>query len=306
MAEKLLAAGHDVIAIDDLSTGSLNNINHLLNNPKFDFIYDNVRNAEMMHVLVEKCDAIYHLAAAVGVQLIVDDPVHTIETNIHGTEVVLNIANKFRKKILLASTSEVYGKSEKVPFQEDDDTVMGSTKYSRWSYACSKAIDEFLGMAYYEQYGLPVIVARFFNTVGPRQTGRYGMVIPRFVERALKNEPIIIYGTGKQSRCFGYVGDVVDAAVALMNCPDAPGRVYNVGSTEEISMEDLAKKIVQMTGSKSELQYISYEEAYGKPFDDMMRRTPCLNRLEKTIGFSPRTSLEVILSKVIEDKKSEL
>ena len=306
LAEKLLAAGHDVIAIDDLSTGSLNNINHLLNNPKFDFIYDNVRNAEMMHVLVEKCDAIYHLAAAVGVQLIVDDPVHTIETNIHGTEVVLNIANKFRKKILLASTSEVYGKSEKVPFQEDDDTVMGSTKYSRWSYACSKAIDEFLGMAYYEQYGLPVIVARFFNTVGPRQTGRYGMVIPRFVERALKNEPIIIYGTGKQSRCFGYVGDVVDAAVALMNCPDAPGRVYNVGSTEEISMEDLAKKIVQMTGSKSELQYISYEEAYGKPFDDMMRRTPCLNRLEKTIGFSPRTSLEVILSKVIEDKKSEL
>ncbi|MHC4386050.1 MAG: GDP-mannose 4,6-dehydratase, partial [Planctomycetota bacterium] len=241
LAEKLLAAGHDVIAIDDLSTGSLNNINHLLNNPKFDFIYDNVRNAEMMHVLVEKCDAIYHLAAAVGVQLIVDDPVHTIETNIHGTEVVLNIANKFRKKILLASTSEVYGKSEKVPFQEDDDTVMGSTKFSRWSYACSKAIDEFLGMAYYEQYGLPVIVARFFNTVGPRQTGRYGMVIPRFVERALKNEPIIIYGTGKQSRCFGYVGDVVDAAVALMNCPDAPGRVYNVGSTEEISMEDLAK-----------------------------------------------------------------
>ena len=306
MAEKLLAAGHDVIAIDDLSTGSLNNINHLLNNPKFDFIYDNVRNAEMMHVLVEKCDAIYHLAAAVGVQLIVDDPVHTIETNIHGTEVVLNIANKFRKKILLASTSEVYGKSEKVPFQEDDDTVMGSTKYSRWSYACSKAIDEFLGMAYYEQYGLPVIVARFFNTVGPRQTGRYGMVIPRFVERALKNEPILIYGTGKQSRCFGYVGDVVDAAVALMNCTDAPGRVYNVGSTEEISMEDLAKKIVQMTGSKSELQYISYEEAYGKPFDDMMRRTPCLNRLETTIGFSPRTSLEVILSKVIEHKKSEL
>ncbi|MHC4951960.1 MAG: GDP-mannose 4,6-dehydratase, partial [Planctomycetota bacterium] len=299
-------AGHDVIAIDDLSTGSLNNINHLLNNPKFDFIYDNVRNAEMMHVLVEKCDAIYHLAAAVGVQLIVDDPVHTIETNIHGTEVVLNIANKFRKKILLASTSEVYGKSEKVPFQEDDDTVMGSTKFSRWSYACSKAIDEFLGMAYYEQYGLPVIVARFFNTVGPRQTGRYGMVIPRFVERALKNEPILIYGTGKQSRCFGYVGDVVDAAVALMNCTDAPGRVYNVGSTEEISVEDLAKKIVQMTGSKSELQYISYEEAYGKPFDDMMRRTPCLNRLETTIGFRPRTSLETILSKVIEHKKSEL
>ena len=192
LAEKLLATGHEVIAIDDLSTGSLNNIEHIINNPKFEFIYDNVRNAEMMHVLVEKCDIIYHLAAAVGVRLIVDEPVHTIETNIHGSEVVLSIANKFRKKILVASTSEVYGKSEKVPFKEDDDTVMGSTKFSRWAYACSKAIDEFLGMAYYEQFGLPVVIARFFNTVGPRQTGQYGMVVPRFVERALKNEPILI------------------------------------------------------------------------------------------------------------------
>ncbi|MDH4201442.1 MAG: GDP-mannose 4,6-dehydratase [Phycisphaerae bacterium] len=303
LAEALLAAGHDVTAIDDLSTGSMDNIRVILDNPRFHFVCDTVRNAEMMHVLVEKCDVVYHLAAAVGVQLIVDDPVHTIETNIHGSEVILNIANKFRKKILLASTSEVYGKSENVPFREDDDTVMGSTKFSRWAYACSKAIDEFLGMAYYEQYGLPVVVARFFNTVGPRQTGRYGMVIPRFVERALKNEPLLVYGTGKQSRCFGYVGDVVAAAVALMACPDAAGRVYNVGSTEEISMEDLAQKIIAMTGSKSEIRYISYEEAYGKPVDDMMRRTPCLDRLEATIGFRPRTPLEEILTRVIEDKK---
>ncbi|MHC5074556.1 MAG: GDP-mannose 4,6-dehydratase, partial [Planctomycetota bacterium] len=266
LAEKLLATGHEVIAIDNLSTGSLNNVENIIKNPKFEFIYDNVRNAEMMHVLVEKCDIIYHLAAAVGVQLIVDEPVHTIETNIHGSEVVLNVANKFRKKILIASTSEVYGKSENVPFKEDDDTVMGSTKYSRWSYACSKAIDEFLGMAYYEQFSLPVVIARFFNTVGPRQTGQYVMVVPRFVERALKNEPILIYGTGKQARCFGYVGDVIEAIIALMNCPDAPGQVYNVGSQEEISIEDLAKKIIEMTGSKSEVKYISYEEAYGKPF----------------------------------------
>jgi UDP-glucose 4-epimerase len=304
LAEALLAAGHDVTAIDDLSTGSMDNIRAILDNPGFHFVYGTVRNTEMMHVLVEKCDVVYHLAAAVGVQLIVDDPVHTIETNIHGSEVVLNIANKFRKKILIASTSEVYGKSDRVPFREDDDTVMGSTKFSRWAYACSKAIDEFLGMAYYEQYGLPVVVARFFNTVGPRQTGRYGMVIPRFVERALKNEPLLVYGTGKQSRCFGYVGDVVAAAVALMASPDAAGRVYNVGSTEEISIEDLAKKIIAATGSKSEIRYISYEEAYGKPVDDMMRRTPCLDRLEAAIGFRPTTSLETILTRVIEDKKS--
>ena len=306
LAEKLLPDGHDVTAIDDLSTGSLNNIDSIVSHPRFSFVYDTVRNAETMHILIEKCDVIYHLAAAVGVQLIVDNPVHTIETNIHGSEVVLNIANKFRKKVLIASTSEVYGKSERVPFKEDDDTVMGSTKYSRWAYACSKAIDEFLGMAYYEQYGLPVVVTRFFNTVGPRQTGRYGMVIPRFVESALKNEPIQVYGTGKQSRCFAYVGDVVDAAVALMKCPDAPGKVYNVGSTEEISIEALAKKIIRMTGSQSEIQHLSYEQAYGKPFDDMMRRTPCLARLEAAIGFRPTTSLETILTKVIEDKKHQI
>ncbi len=306
LAERLLATGHDVVAVDDLSTGSLSNLAGVMGNPRFEFVCDDVRNATTVHILVERCDAVFHLAAAVGVQLIVDRPVHTIETNIHGTEVVLGVANKFRKKILLASTSEVYGKSENVPFREDDDTVLGSTRFSRWSYACSKAIDEFLGLAYYEQYGLPVVVARFFNTVGPRQTGQYGMVIPRFVERALRNEPLQIYGTGKQRRCFGYVGDVVDCVIALMNTPDAPGRVYNIGGTEEITMEGLADKIIEMTESRSEKKFLSYEEAYGRPFDDMMRRVPCLERTKAAVGYEPRTSLSEILEHVIAEKRSLL
>lgn len=306
LAERLLQTGHEVVTIDDLSTGSLDNLKNVKDNPGFRFVYDNVRNSETMHVLIEQCDMVFHLAAAVGVQLIVDQPVHTIETNIHGSEVVLDIANKFRKKVLIASSSEVYGKSEAVPFHEDDDTVLGSTKFSRWAYACSKAIDEFLGQAYYEQYGLPVVIARFFNTVGPRQTGQYGMVIPRFVERALKNEPILIYGTGQQARCFGYVGDVIDGVVALMNCPKAPGRVYNIGSTEEITIEALADKIIKMTGSKSEKKFISYEEAYGKPFDDMMRRVPCIDRIKETVGYEPKTSLEQTLKSVIEDMKNRI
>ena len=306
LAEKLLSSGHKVVAVDDLSTGSIDNLLGIESSPEFDFVHDNVRNSETMHVLIEQCDVIFHLAAAVGVQLIVDRPVHTIETNIHGTEVVLQIANKFRKKVLIASSSEVYGKSENIPFHEDDDTVLGSTRFSRWSYACSKAIDEFLALAYYEQYGLPVVVARLFNTVGPRQTGQYGMVIPRFVERALRNEPVIIYGSGKQRRCFGYVGDVVEGLIGLMNCPDAPGRVYNIGSTEEISIEELAGKIIQMTESKSQKKYISYEAAYGKPFDDMTRRKPCLDRIKETVGYEPKTTLDSILQSVIKDIRSNL
>jgi UDP-glucose 4-epimerase len=304
LGERLLADGHDVTALDNLSTGSLANLRPVIDNPRFQFVMDDVRNEETVHLLVERCDMVYHLAAAVGVQLIVDEPVHTIETNIHGTEVVLNVANKFRKKVLLASTSEVYGKSEKVPFREDDDTVLGSTRFSRWSYACSKAIDEFLGLAYHQQYGLPVIVARFFNTVGPRQTGRYGMVIPRFVERALKNDPLLIYGTGTQSRCFGYVGDVIDCVIKLMNKADAPGRVYNIGSTEEITINALADKIIEMTGSKSAKQYLSYEQAYGRPFDDMMRRVPSLDRVRDAVGYSAKTSLDAILRAIIDEKRS--
>lgn len=302
LSEELLRTGHSVVVIDNLSTGTLDNLKAIKDHPKFEFVYDNVRNSETMHVLIEKCDIVFHLAAAVGVQLIVDEPVLTIETNIHGSEIVLEIANKFRKKVLIASTSEVYGKSENVPFREDDDTVLGSTRFSRWAYACSKAVDEFLGQAYYEQFNLPVVIARFFNTVGPRQTGQYGMVIPRFVERALNNEPILIYGTGQQSRCFAYVGDVINGVIALMNQPGAVGRVYNIGSTEEITIEALADKVIEMTGSKSEKKFISYEEAYGKPFDDMMRRIPCLDRIKETVGYVPKTTLEETLRYIIDSK----
>ncbi len=303
LAERLLDLGHHVIAIDDLSTGRIDNISLAMRSSRFQFVMDDVRNEATMHVLAEQCDMIFHLAAAVGVQLIVDQPVRTIETNIHGTEILLNVANKFRKPILLASTSEVYGKSERVPFREDDDTVLGATRYSRWSYACSKAIDEFLGLAYFQQYGLPVIVARFFNTVGPRQSGQYGMVIPRFVERALRNEPLPIYGTGKQARCFGFVGDVVQAVIDLMQCSTAFGRVYNIGSTEEITIEALADMVIAMTGSRSEKVHLSYEEAYGRPFDDMMRRIPCLERIHEIIGYEPKTPLEEILRLVIAEKR---
>ena len=306
LAERLLQTGHEVVALDDLSTGSLSNIEGILENPHFRLVYDDVRSSETVHLLIEPCDVVFHLAAAVGVQLIVDQPVHTIETNIHGTEVVLAVANKFRKKIILASSSEVYGKSEKVPFREDDDTVLGSTRFSRWSYACSKAIDEFLGLAYHQQFGLPVVVVRFFNTVGPRQTGTYGMVVPRFVERAIKNEPLLIYGTGKQSRCFAYVGDVIDGVISLMDVPEAAGRVYNIGSTEEISIEALADKIIEMTGSQSEKRFISYEEAYGRSFDDMMRRVPSLDRVRETVGFKPKTTLKETLNHIIREKRREL
>ena len=301
LAERLLGQGHHVVVIDDLSTGSLDNPAAVRGLPNFSFVLDSVRNTDTMHLLIERCDVVYHLAAAVGVQLIVDQPVHTIETNIHGTEVVLSIANKFGKKVLIASTSEVYGKSEAIPFHEDDDTVLGSTRFSRWSYACSKAIDEFLALAYHQQYGLPVVIARLFNTVGPRQTGRYGMVIPRFVEQAIKNEPIRIYGDGRQTRCFSCVFDVIDGLTGLMDCPQAAGRVYNIGSDEEISMEALADRIIAMTVSRSQKELVSYEEAYGRSFDDMMRRVPSLERIRSQIGFQPRYDLQQTLKLIIRD-----
>lgn len=303
LAEKYLAAGHRVTVVDDLSTGSLANIAAIEPHPEFEFVFDSVRNANTMHLLVEKCDVIFHLAAAVGVQLIVDEPVHTIETNIHGTEVVLSVANKFRKKVLIASTSEVYGKSEAIPFNEDDDTVLGSTRFSRWSYACSKAIDEFLALAYHQQYGLPVVISRLFNTVGPRQTGQYGMVIPRFVERALKGEPIQIYGDGQQTRCFCCVHDVTDALMRLMDCPEADGRVFNIGSDEEISIEGLADRIISLSGSSSQKEFLSYEQAYGRPFDDMKRRVPKLKRIHSTIGFEPQYTLDKTLRLIIDEMK---
>ena len=306
LSERLLNDGHKVTVIDDLSTGSIENIAHLRGKPNFEFVFDSVRNVETMHILVEKCDVVFHLAAAVGVQLIVDQPVHTIETNIHGTEVVLSIANKFGKKVLITSTSEVYGKSEAIPFNEDDDTVLGSTRFSRWSYACSNAIDEFLALAYHQQYALPVVIVRLFNTVGPRQTGQYGMVIPRFVEKALKNEPITIYGDGKQTRCFCCVFDVLDGLIDLMNTPQAVGRVYNIGSNEEISIEALAAKVIELTGSQGGTKYLSYEQAYGRSFDDMLRRVPSLERINQMVGYKPQHRLEQTLNLVIEDLRKRI
>jgi UDP-glucose 4-epimerase len=306
LAEHLLEQGHSVIALDNLSTGSLGNIRHLLNRKGFSFVQEDVRNSQTLHVLVPQCDSIFHLAAAVGVKLIVEQPVHTIETNIHGTEVVLAVANKFRKKVLIASTSEVYGKSEAIPFYEDDDTVLGSTRFSRWSYACSKAIDEFLALAYHQQYGLEAVIVRLFNTVGPRQTGQYGMVVPRFVEKALKNEPIEIYGTGQQSRCFCCVHDVVRALGQLMVNPDTAGRVYNLGTDREITIDQLADMVIGLTGSRSEKKFLSYEQAYGKPFDDMIRRVPSLKRIQEAIGYRPEFGLEKTLELVIQDIKRRL
>lgn len=306
LVEKLLQNGHEVTVIDDLSTGSKKNLQSARENKRFSFVQDSVRNVRTMDALIKKCDVVYHLAAAVGVQLIVDEPVHTIETNIHGCEVVLENANKHGKKVLIASSSEVYGKSEAVPFSEDDDAVLGSTRFSRWSYACSKAIDEFLAFAYRDQFNLPVVVVRIFNTVGPRQVGQYGMVVPRFVTGAIRNEPIHIYGSGKQTRCFAHVSDVVSGFITLMDCDKAVGGVYNIGSDEEVTIGELAEKVIELTGSSSEKRYLSYEQAYGKPFDDMMRRVPCLDKIKATTGYKPQMSLEQTLKSVIEDIKSKL
>jgi len=299
LCEWLIKDGSQVTVVDNLSTGNLNNIRHLLNHTKFQFVKDSVLNTETVHVLVDKCDLIIHLAAAVGVDLIVKRPVQTIETNIRGTEFVLEIANKFAKKVILASTSEIYGKNTEVPFSEDMDRIMGSTMFSRWSYATSKAIDEFLGLAYHREYGLPVVITRFFNTVGPRQTGQYGMVIPRFVEAALDDQPIIIYGSGKQSRCFGYIDDVINGIMALVQEPKAEGEVFNIGADEEITIEELAIKIKAMIGSRSEIKRIPYEEAYGMPFDDMLRRVPDLSRIKNLVGYSPRFTLDMTLQNII-------
>ncbi|MCP4609814.1 MAG: NAD-dependent epimerase/dehydratase family protein [Planctomycetes bacterium] len=303
LTERLLKDSHEVAAIDNLSTGSMKNVENFKEHSGFEFVEGDIRNAGLMEPLVEQSDMIFHLAAAVGVKLIAEDPVLTIETNIGGTETVLDIANKFGKKTFLASSSEVYGKSEAVPFREGDDIVLGSTSVSRWAYACSKAIDEFLGLAFYQQYGLNVVIGRFFNTIGPRQTGQYGMVVPRFVQRALNNEPILICGTGKQTRCFCYVGDLVEAVIKLMNCEHAAGKVYNIGSNEEISIEKLADKIIEMTGSKSQKQLVPYEFVYGRPIDDMMRRVPGLERIKEMVGWESKTSLNEILQAIIESLK---
>jgi UDP-glucose 4-epimerase len=300
LAERLLKNGDEVAIIDDLSTGRLENIQGFRGHPKLQFVKGDIRDSTLVQLLASRCDVVFHLAAAVGVQLIADDPVRTIETNIAGTEVVLEAANKFGRKILLASSSEIYGKSEKVPFAEDDDFVLGGTGFSRWAYACSKAVDEFLGQAFQQQFGLSVVAARFFNTIGPRQTGRYGMVVPRFVQWALRGEPIQIYGTGRQTRCFCYVQDLVDGVTALMRCDEAAGRVFNIGSTEEITMEALADRIIAITGSTSRKEFVPYVVAYGRPIEDMMRRVPNTERIRKAIGWQPKTSLDETLRTIVE------
>jgi UDP-glucose 4-epimerase len=306
LSEALLAGGHSVTVVDDLSTGSLDNLAGVRSNPDFRFVRESVREKSTMTSLIDRCDLVYHLAAAVGVQLIVDQPVHTIETNIHGSEVVLDLANKFGRKILVASTSEVYGKNTKTPFSEDDDTTLGSTRFTRWSYACSKMIDEFLALAYHQECGLETIVCRFFNTVGPRQTGTYGMVVPRFVQKALAGETIEIYGTGDQTRCFCNVSDVVGALIKLVDCPGAVGEVINVGTTESMSISGLADKIIEMTGSSSDKKFLSYEEAYGRPFDDMLVRKPDLTKVNGLIGFEPSMTLEQTLQQVIDFEKPRM
>jgi len=300
LAERLLKNGDEVIIIDNLSTGRLENIQGFGRHERLEFVRGDIRDSTLVQLLTSRCDVVFHLAAAVGVQLIADDPVHTIVTNIGGTEVVLEAANKFGRRVLLASSSEVYGKSENVPFGEDDDFVLGGTAFSRWAYACSKAIDEFLGQAFYQQYGLGVVSARFFNTIGPRQTGRYGMVVPRFVQWALQNEPIQIYGTGRQTRCFCYVEDLVDAVIALMRCDEAAGRVFNIGCSEEIAIEALADKIIEVTGSRSRKDFIPYDIAYGRPIEDMMRRVPSIERIRKAIGWQPKTNLDRTLRIIVE------
>ena len=306
LAEAMIRQGHDVAVVDDLSTGSLDNIRHLMGGAKFRFVRESVRNAATMTALVDRAEVIFHLAAAVGVQLIVDRPVHTIETNIHGSEVVLNLASKFHRKVLIASSSEVYGKNTKVPFSEDDDTTLGSTRFSRWSYACSKMVDEFLALAYHDQYDIPVIVCRFFNTVGPRQTGKYGMVVPRFVRWALRGEPLEIYGTGEQSRCFCNVADVIDALLKLIVCDDAVGEVINLGTTELITIGDLADRIIEMTGSSSPKRTVTYEEAYGRPFDDMLMRQPDLSKIKRLIGYEPKFPLTETLRQIIDYEKARM
>jgi UDP-glucose 4-epimerase len=299
LSEALLDQGSQVLILDDLSTGSIDNVAHLKGRPGFEYFIDSVNNEPLLAELIDRSDVVFHLAAAVGVKLIVEQPVHTIETNVHGTEVVLKHANKKKKLVVIASTSEVYGKSNDVPFREDADLVLGPTSKHRWAYACSKMIDEFLALAYWKERKLPVIVVRLFNTVGPRQTGQYGMVVPSFVRQALAGQPITVFGDGSQSRSFTYVGDVVRAMVALINEPRAVGQVFNIGNGAEISIADLAEKIKGMTGSQSPIVKIPYDQAYEAGFEDMPRRVPDIAKIRALVGYEPTVHLDDILTRVI-------
>ena len=306
LSEALLDRGDQVQVLDDLSTGSIDNIQHLKGREGFDYVIDSVMNERLTAELVDRADVVFHLAAAVGVKLIVEEPVRTIETNVHGTEVVLKHASKKGKLVVVFSTSEVYGKSMAIPFGEDADLVIGPTSKHRWAYACSKAIDEFLALAYWNERQLPVIVARLFNTVGPRQTGQYGMVIPNFVRQALTGAPITVFGDGQQRRAFGYVGDVVGALIKLVQEPQAVGGVFNIGSTEEISILDLARRIKGLTGSTSDIVLVPYDEAYEAGFEDMLRRVPDLTKIHNLVGYAPTVSLDEILALVITHMREAL
>jgi UDP-glucose 4-epimerase len=305
LSEALLDAGHQVIILDNLSTGSIDNITHLKGRAGFSYHIESVNTEPLLAELIDQADVVFHFAAAVGVRLIVEQPVHTIETNVHGTEVVLKHANKKKKLVFLASTSEVYGKSDDVPFREDSDLVLGATAKHRWAYACSKAIDEFLALAYWKERKLPIVIVRFFNTVGPRQTGQYGMVIPNFVRQALAGEAITVFGDGTQSRSFTHVTDVVGALIALMNEPKAIGQVINIGHTEEITMRALAERVRSLAGSTSSIRLVPYDEAYESGFEDMPRRLPDLSKIQAMIGYRPRFSLDDILVHVIEYFRSQ-
>ncbi len=306
LADQHHKRGDEVYIIDDLSTGAMENIEQLKGLPRFHYHLDTVTNQRLTAELVDTCDVIYHLAAAVGVRLIVESPVRTIETNIRGTEVVLELAAKKRKRVLVASTSEVYGKRNTTPFSEDDDLILGPTNKGRWSYACSKAIDEFLAIAYWKEKRVPTVIARLFNTVGPRQTGQYGMVIPSLVRQALKGEAITVYGDGSQTRCFTHVTDVVGGLMKLCEHPQAVGEVYNIGGNQEVSILELAERIKSLTGSASPIVFIPYHEAYETGFEDMLRRVPDLTKLQRLIGYEPQHTLDDILRSVIDYQRTKM
>jgi UDP-glucose 4-epimerase len=306
LAEHLLGQGDEVWALDDLSTGSIENIEHLKNHPRYHYQIGSIMNTPALAELVDRCEVIFHLAAAVGVRLIVESPVRTIETNIRGTEIVLDCAAKKKKLVVIASTSEVYGKATKIPFCEEDDLVIGPPTKGRWSYAFSKAIDEFLALVYWKEKHQPVIVVRFFNTVGPRQTGRYGMVLPNFVRQALAGEPITVFGTGAQSRCFGYVGDVVEALGKLIRMEAAVGEVFNIGSDEEVTILELAERVRRIAGGSSEIRFVPYDQAYEQGFEDMQRRVPSLEKIARLIDYRPKTSLDQTIEKVVEYERARL
>ncbi|HVF92574.1 MAG TPA: GDP-mannose 4,6-dehydratase [Blastocatellia bacterium] len=300
LAERYLERGDEVCILDDLSTGSIENIRHIKNHPKFTYHIGSVMQYGLAAELIDVCDIVFHLAAAVGVRLIVESPVRTIETNVRGTEIVLGLAAKKRKRVLITSTSEVYGKRTSVPFREDDDLVMGATSKGRWSYACSKAIDEFLAIAYWKEKGVPTVIARLFNTVGPRQTGRYGMVIPNFVRQAIAGEDLTVFGDGSQSRCFTHVSDAVGALIGIAEHSEAVGEVYNIGSDREVTILNLAERIKHLTGSGSRTVFVPYDQAYEEGFEDMMRRVPDLSKIRRLIGYEPKVGFDEVLESVIE------